>query len=191
MKFIPLLITLWPLSTIADSIAPYPTSARLRNVISAVGPNWNGAGNFKAVLIREDSGSVALLIFRGPYDQHAVVYAPHIALTGAYWGAIPWLEFDEGGRLLLHSENYSSGRNKWGKTLTIIERNNQFIVSEFSFSSYDSQNPDDQTDCNINLITREMSNNNQTQTPFPLPDEILLVDWNEQFEQVCYEGRGN
>jgi len=87
----------------------------LQNVISAVGPSWNATANYKAVLVREDEYA-ALYIYRGPYEDAPVAYAPHAAITGDYWGTIPWLEFDEAGTLLFHSENRAFGRNKWEAT---------------------------------------------------------------------------
>ena len=188
MKYILIILSLLPFAAHAESIAPWPMSARIQNIISAVGMNWNSSGNFKAVLVRQNEYA-ALYIYRGPFDQTPLVYAPHAAITGDYWASIPWLEFDEGGALLLHSENRSHGRNKWESTLTIIEQNNRFIVSAYTYSSYDSLNPDDQTDCNIDLLTQTMTVNNKPVEPFPLPLEVEIEDWTETLSGSCYEAR--
>ncbi|MBL1437973.1 MAG: hypothetical protein COB08_017460 [Rhodobacteraceae bacterium] len=190
MKRIAVLLVLLPASGLAESIAPRPMNTHIQNIISAVGPNWNSSGNFKALLIREGEFA-ALYIFRGPYDLAPLVYAPQAAITGEYWASIPWLEFDEGSALLLHSENRSHGRNKWENTLTIIERNNRFIVSAFTLSSYDSLNPDNYTDCTIDMLAQTMSVNNKPITPFPLPAEIEIKDWSEEIEAVCTTETGN
>lgn len=190
MKHIILLFALLPVSGIAESVAPYPISTRIRDVISAVGVNWNSSGSFKAVLIREGEYA-ALYIFRGPYDQAPLVYAPQAAITGSTWASIPWLEFDESGTLLLRSENRAFGRNKWDATLSIIEQNGKFIVSAFNLNAYDSIEPNNYTDCTIDMLSHKLMVNEIEITPFPLPAEVQLKDWSEDFEGVCYRDYAN
>ena len=185
MKILPSLVALLPATGMAESVVPWPTETRIQNIISAVGPGWNANARFKAVLIREYEFA-ALYIFRGPYDPQPLAYAPRVAITGERWGAVPWLEFNEGGALLLHSENRAFGRNKWDNTLTIIERDGRFIVSKFSSSSYDSLNPDDYTDCEIDMLGQTMTVNGQPITPFPLPAAVYVRDWSEDVENLCY-----
>ncbi len=185
MKHILLFLAFLPASGIAESVAPYSIDTRIRNIISAVGVNWNSSSSFKAVLIREDEYA-ALYIFRGPFDQAPLAYAPQAAITGDTWASVPWLEFDEDGTLHLHSENRAFGRNKWEATLSIIERNGKFIVSAFSLNAYDSLNPDRYTDCNIDMLTRTLIVNDSTITPYPLPAEVTIQNWNEEFEGECY-----
>lgn len=190
MKFGVILLALLATPPMAEPNTPPSNSILIRNVISAVGPSWNTAGNYKAVLMREGEYA-ALYIFRGPYDEAPMVYAPHAAVTGDYWATIPWLEFDEGGTLLLHSENRAYGRNKWESTLSIVERNNKFIVSSYNLSAYNSLNPDNFTDCTINMLTRKLIVNEIEITPFPLPAEVQLKDWSEGLEGVCYRDYAN
>ncbi len=178
MKRILTLLALLPAMGMAQPAAPV-------NVISAVGPSWNTAGNYKAVLMREGEYA-ALYIFRGPYDEAPLVYAPHAAITGPYWGMVPWLEFDEGGTLILHSENRAFGRNKWEATLSIVERNGSFIVSAYGLSAYDSLDQDNFTDCNIDMLAQKVVLNASEITPYPLPSEVLIEDWSETMESVCY-----
>ena len=185
MKIANFAILLLPTVTVAESIAPYPISTRIQDIISAVGPSWNTAGSYKAVLVREGEYA-ALYIFRGPYDQAPLLYAPEITLTGAYWGTVPWLEFDEGGTLLLHSENRAFGRNKWETTLSIDERNGRFMVSSFNLNSYDSLNPDTYTDCSIDMNAQRLSINGHKIEPFPFPLEVTVQEWNGSFEGACY-----
>ena len=185
MKPLIALMALLPTVGMADSVAPWPVNTRIQNIISAVGPNWNGSGNYKAVLIREGEFA-ALYIFQGPYDQRPLAYAPRAAITGEYWGAVPWLEFDESGALLLHSENHAFGRNKWESTLTIVERKDRFIVSAFSRSSYDSLNPDDYTDCEIDLLEQVLTVNGVVITPYPLPAQVEVKTWSDVMEDACY-----
>ncbi len=190
MKPIIAFLALLPAAGMAESVPPWPVDTRIQNIISAVGPNWNGSANYKAVLIREGEFA-ALYIFRGPYDQRPLAYAPRVAITGEYWGAVPWLEFDEGGALLLYSEKRAYGRNKWDSLLTIIERDDRFIVSAFSRSSYDSLNPDDYTDCTIDLLGQVLTVNGTVITPYPLPAEVEVRTWSEDLEDACYTEGGN
>lgn len=185
MKPMLMLLTLLPAAGMAESVAPWSVNTRIENIISAVGPNWNGNASYKAVLIREGEFA-ALYIFRGPYDERPLAYAPQAAITGEYWASIPWLEFDESGALLLRSENRAFGRNKWESLLTIIERHDRFIVSAFSRSSYDSLNPDDYTDCEIDMLGQTLTINGEAITPYPLPAQINAKLWSEAFEDVCY-----
>lgn len=181
MKHILFLLALLPASANAEPVAPIS----IHNVISAVGPGWNTAVSYKAVLVREGE-YVALYIFRGPYDQEPLVYAPQAAITGPNWGMVPWLEFDEGGTLILHSENRAFGRNKWEATLSIIERNGEFIVSAFSVIAYDSLEPDDHTDCTIDMMAQRMTVNDRLITPFPLPAAVAARNWAATYEDTCY-----
>ena len=179
------LLALLPTAGMAESVAPWSVDTRIQDVISAVGPNWNVNATFKAVLLRERDFA-ALYIYRGPFDLRPLAYAPHAAITGEHWGAVPWLEFNEGGALLLHSENRAFGRNKWDSTLTIIERDGRFIVSAFHLSGYDSLNPNDYFDCTIDMLAQTITLNDKPITPFPLPTEIHIQYWSEEMEDVCY-----
>jgi len=190
MKRIFALLALLPTAGMAESVAPWSVETRIQDIISAVGPNWNVNATFKAVLLRERDFA-ALYIYRGPFDLRPLAYAPHAAITGERWGAVPWLEFNEGGALLLHSENRAFGRNKWDSTLTIIERDGRFIVSAFSRSSYDSLNPDDYTDCEIDMLGQTMTVNGKSVTPFPLPAVLHIRYWSEDIEDVCYREAEN
>lgn len=181
MKYFCFLLALLPATGFAEPVTPIS----IHNIISAVGPSWNTAGSYKAVLLREGEYA-ALYIFRGPYDEDPLIYAPHAAITGPYWGMVPWLEFDEGGTLFLHSENRAFGRNKWEATLSIIERNGAFIVSAYSLSAYDSLDPDNFTDCTIDMLAQKLVLNTSEITPYPLPSEVLIKDWSEAIESVCY-----
>ncbi len=186
MKFAPLLFALLPMAAQAQPAAPFPANVQVSDVISAVGPGWNAPAFYKAILLR-DEDYAALLIFRAPFDQPPALYAPKLAATGNYWGTVPWLEFDDNGALLLRSENRGTGRNKWEQTLTIIERDGRFIVSAFNLSAYDSIAPDNSTDCRIDMLAGTMQVNDQPITPFPLPPLVLVKDWNEDLEYVCYQ----
>ncbi len=190
MKILPSLVALLPATGMAESVVPWPMETRIQNIISAVGPGWNANARFKAVLIREYEFA-ALYIFRGPYDPQPLAYAPRVAITGERWGAVPWLEFDGSGALLVHSENRAFGRNKWDSTLTIIERNGRFIVSAFHGTGYDSLNPDDYFDCTIDMLAQTVTLNDKPITPFPLPAEIHIRYWSEDMEDVCYTETGN
>ncbi len=178
------ILLLLPSTLMAESIAPYPISIRIRDIISAVGPSWNTAGSYKAVLLREDEHA-ALYIFRGPYDQAPLVYAPQLATTGTYWGTVPWLEFDDAGTLLLHSENRAHGRNKWEAMLSINEQNGSFFVSAFNVSGYDSLDPDSFTDCAIDMTAQTLIVNGHEVTPFPLPTEVEVENWNSGYAGLC------
>ncbi|NOR63821.1 MAG: hypothetical protein GQ535_15195 [Rhodobacteraceae bacterium] len=185
MKLMSFLFILMPTILMAGTNSPHPTNTPIQDIISAVGPSWNTAGSYKAVLLREGEYA-ALYIFRGPYDQTPLVYLPYAAITGDYWSTIPWLEFDEGGTLLLHSENRGHGRNKWENTLSIIERNGTFIVSAFNLSAYDSLDPDNYTDCTIDMLAQKLSVNGREITPFSLPAEVAAQNWSSAFEGACY-----
>jgi hypothetical protein len=181
MKHILLGLALLPQPSLAAQLAP----VSLGNIISAVGPNWNANAHYKAVLMREGEYA-ALYLFRGPFDQAPLAYAPYAAITGERWGAVPWLAFDESGALRLYSENRVFGRNKWENTLTIIERNGRFMVSAFTSSSYDSLNPDEYTDCEIDLLARVLIVNGTPITPYPLATDVPVEAWSEDLENVCF-----
>ncbi|MCF6272507.1 MAG: hypothetical protein L3J37_04835 [Rhodobacteraceae bacterium] len=184
MRLATLLFALFPMVAQGQSDTP-PVNTRISDVVSAVGPGWNASAFYKAILLRERD-FVSLLIFQDPFDDIPEVYAPEIAFTGILRGMVPWLEFAEDGALLLRSENRAIGRNKWERTLTIIERDNRFIISAFSLSSYDFLDLRKYTNCTIDMLAGTMQVNEKPVSPFPLPNEILLVDWSEAHENLCY-----
>lgn len=90
------------------------------------------------------------------------------------------------GSILIESHNDSVGRNRWEQKLTIAYRNFDFVVAGYTYSSYDTLDLDNTTDCDFNVLTGKGKLNGK---PVAVAGEmIFLKDWNDETGQkVCQE----
>ncbi|TYC56297.1 hypothetical protein FMN50_10255 [Rhodobacterales bacterium] len=109
---------------------------------------------FRAVLIESDEGG-DLYIFSnesgGGWTEK--VHAPNLVWRGSMYGQEPWLDATEKGSVKVFSENSAVGRNRWEQVLTIAYRNDEFVVAGFTYTYYDTLDPDANGKCDVNLLT--------------------------------------
>lgn len=129
---------------------------RASDVLSAIS-SFLDTQDYRAVLVQGDQNA-DLYIFTGRYTEpQQVVYAKDIAITGI-GGVDAHLTLSPSGALQLISENIAIGRHRWQQTLTIVYRNDQFMVGGYTYSYYDTLAVDDNGDvktgkCDVNLLT--------------------------------------
>lgn len=128
------------------------------DVFSAITLDMNNDGSpDRAVLVKsKDDAAVDLLIYLGGSEANAFKLAlnkPQIAWTGAMWGTLPSLATNNKDSLVINSENSAIGRDRWSQKLTVVYRNNQFIVAGYTTESYDTLDPKAAKSCDINLLT--------------------------------------
>jgi len=123
---------------------------------------------FRAVLAETEDGGDLYIFTDSGGGWLQTVYAKDIVWRGGMYGQEPWLEATEHGSLKIHSENTAVGRNRWEQVLTIAYRNNQFLVAGYTFSYYDTLDPDGAGQCDVNLLTgKGILNGNTFKTSLP------------------------
>jgi hypothetical protein len=92
----------------------------------------------------------------------------------------------ENGSILITTHNDSIGRNRWEQKLTVAYRNFDFVVAGYTYTSYDTLDLDNTTDCDFNVLTGKGKSNGK---PVTTKGEIVLLkDWNDETGQkVCQE----
>ena len=92
----------------------------------------------------------------------------------------------ENGSILITTHNDSIGRDRWEQKLTVAYRNFDFVVAGYTYTSYDTLDLDNTTDCDFNVLTGKGKSNGK---PVATKGEIVLLkDWNDETGQkVCQE----
>jgi len=90
------------------------------------------------------------------------------------------------GSILITSHNDAIGRDRWEQKLTVAYRNFDFVVAGYTYTSYDTLDPDNTTDCDFNVLTGKGKLDGK---PVAVAGEmIFLKDWNDETGQkVCQE----
>jgi hypothetical protein len=91
------------------------------------------------------------------------------------YGQEPWLEASEHGSLKLYSENSAIGRERWEQILTIAYRRGAFMVAGYTYTYYDTLDPDAAGQCDVNLLTgKGVHNGTSFKTTLPA---MGVSDW--------------
>lgn len=115
-----------------------------------------------ALLVAPDADSTddhALIVLRGTgFDEGAM--EPWLSFDDAAWGGTgmvvgnrPSVNFTGAGSLLLKSGNGAIGRDRWFQTVTLAWRDEALLVAGFTYSFYDTLDPDANGGCDINILT--------------------------------------
>ncbi|WP_460078680.1 hypothetical protein [Roseibium sp. LAB1] len=130
--------------------AMVPAGAIAGAVTSPVDGDIN---RYRAVLVETDEGG-DLYVFTDAGDGwKQVAHAKDMVWRGGMYGQEPWMEATEHGSLKIYSENSAIGRNRWEQILTIAYRNGVFRVAGYTYSYYDTLDPDANGQCDVNLLT--------------------------------------
>ncbi|CTQ54940.1 hypothetical protein LP7551_03479 [Roseibium album] len=131
---------------------------------------------YKAVLVDTNEGSDDLYIFTDAGDGwQQAVHVKGIVWRGGMYGQEPWIEATQSGSLKLYSENSSIGRGRWEQILTIAYRDSEFKVAGYTYSYYDTLDPDAAGQCDINLLNGKGKHNDKSfKTKFPA---MNVGDW--------------
>lgn len=155
-----------------------------KNVISVITNDWNNDGlTDSAILVAPDNrdNDIGLYLHLRNPDTQQLTFAqfkPNLVWSGYSIGQIPRLESKPGGSIAIHSMNESIGRNRWTQTLTIAYRNNNFIVAGYTYNAYDTLDPTNAIECDLNLLTGKGIKNGK-QIAFTHPT-TTLANWTEQ-----------
>ncbi len=73
--------------------------------------------------------------------------------VGETFGNKPSVAFSPAGSLLLNSHNEAFGRHRWTQTVTLIWRDDDLVVAGFTWTEYDTLDPDANGTCDVNLLS--------------------------------------
>lgn len=100
------------------------------------------------------------------------------------WGAYEMagqnasLEALPNGSFVIISHNDGIGRDRWEQRLTVAYRNNEFAVAGYTYTAYDTLNPDASQACDINMLTGKGKANDK---PVAIPGKLIyLRDWKDE-----------
>ncbi len=168
----------------ADAIDP-------ERIVSAATGDWDNDGNADlAMLVSPGAGSDednAVYIHLNNGDTGALVLktiAPNkIWGNLAMAGQVPSVTALPNGSILITSHNDSVGRDRWEQKLTVAYRNFDFVVAGYTYTSYDTLDPDNTTECDFNVLTgKGKSNGRAVSVTGKL---IFLKDWNDDVGQTA------
>lgn len=131
-----------------------------RITAAAVG-DWNRDGVQDLVVIArppegsdDDNGVYIYLTEGGPSRLSLKVSAPNRT-----WGSTTVYGQEAGvaalanGSIVLTSRNSAIGRDRWEQRVTIAYRNSQFVVAGYTYSTYDTLDPNHTESCDLNVLT--------------------------------------
>ncbi|MBW9066239.1 hypothetical protein JNB71_23315 [Rhizobium herbae] len=160
-------------------------------IVSAATGDWD----------KDDSPDLAMLVSapEGSDEDHGI----YIYLKGEtnrlqlktfapnkVWGKLtiygqePFIEALPNGSILITSHNDSIGRDRREQKLTVAYRNFDFVVAGYTYSSYDTLDPDNTSQCDFNVLTGKGTSNGK---PIAAKGEIVLLkDWSDdRGRSVC------
>lgn len=157
MRFITLLLA--ALAALPANAQSDAEAAVLPRIIDTLCINMVEAlnGCETAVLLTSDSdpdaADLMILSDRRASDAQSILSVTrNIAFNGAMFGQSPRLEAGDNGTLYVHEEQIGIGRSPWTNTLTIIHRDDGFLVAGQSYSTYD-RIAGGTYSCDVNLLT--------------------------------------
>ncbi|WP_104665698.1 hypothetical protein [Ensifer adhaerens] len=174
---LPLLLLLPAVASAAEAIDP-------ARIVSAATGDWNKDGSPDLALIvrpaegsDEDNG--VYLYLAG--DDGALTLKS--AIANKVWGQFalagqaPSIAALPSGSLLITSHNDAVGRDRWEQKLTVAYRNFEFVVAGYTYASYDTLDPDNTSQCDLNVLTGKGKTNDR---PVATKGElVLLKDWSD------------
>ncbi|MCW2306776.1 hypothetical protein [Rhodobium gokarnense] len=108
---------------------------------------------YRAVLVEVDGGADLYIFADRGEGMELYAHAPSIAWRGGMSGQEPRLEVAPNTSLRVISENASVGRDRWEQVLTIAYRDARFVVAGYTYSHYDTLDPNAGGKCDVNLLS--------------------------------------
>ncbi|WP_428648828.1 hypothetical protein [Roseibium sp.] len=149
-------------------IGPVPLAAQPANVPAvaiagvATVPVDGDIVRYRATLVETEDGADLYIFTDAGEGWKQAVYAPNIVWRGGMYGQEPWMEANEHGSLKIYSENSAIGRDRWEQALTIAYRRGAFLVAGYTYSYYDTLDPDAGGQCDVNLLTGRGEHNGKS-----------------------------
>ena len=170
--------------TAAPPAAPAAALPAERIVAMASG-DWNkdGAPDLAVIATPGDDGGDdnGIYVYLAKPEENRLT--PVLTLPNVIWGNLtmygqePELAALANGSFTITTKNDAVGRDRWRQSLTIAYRNFDFIVAGYTYSAYDTLNPDGGAECDLNVLTGKGKTGNgpvSGQAQF-----VLLKDWQD------------
>jgi hypothetical protein len=124
-------------------------------VLAVLTDEWTGDGRLdRAILVQGEDGFTDLLIYVVADDGMTLAaQSESIGWARQFQGMMPELALSPSGALQVITMNEAIGRNRWRETLTVVYRDDAFVVAGYTNNAYDTIDPDYAFDCDINLLT--------------------------------------
>lgn len=162
-------------------------------ILSGASGDWNkdGASDL-AILVapdNEDDG-IGIYLYLTESDrplQKLVASAPdkiwgNTKLDGLY-GQDPEITALANGSIAVMSQNSGIGRNRWEQTLTLAYREGRFLVAGYTYSSYDTLDPDAGQACDYNVVTGKFKKGETAGST--APKSVAIEDWTDEIGQTA------
>jgi len=161
-----------------------------RIVFAATG-DWDKDGSMDlAMLVAAAEGSDedhAVYIYLNDGDTDRLELKT--VATNKIWGDLtmagraPSITALPNGSILITSHNDAVGRDRWEQKLTVAYRNFDFVVAGYTYTSYDTLDPDNTSECDFNVLTGKGKSNGR---PVATKGEIVLLkDWSDDRGQTA------
>jgi hypothetical protein len=165
-----------------------------RIVDAAIG-DWNGDGKPDLALLAEaadDADDDQLGIYIYLRDDHDLLRLATSA-PGKIWGTTvpegiygqePSVKAAGKSSIAIHTQNSAIGRDRWEQILTLAYRNNQFVIAGYTYSHYDTLDPDGGGTCDYNALTGKLQKDGKDVKAEPRT--IAIADWKDETGQsIC------
>ncbi|MXN52033.1 hypothetical protein GR158_12970 [Shinella sp. AETb1-6] len=160
-------------------------------IIAMASGDWNKDGTADLAVIatpENDGDDNGLYVYLAKPNESRLTVA--LSLPNTVWGSLtlfgqePELAALANGSFTLSTKNETIGRDRWRQSLTIAYRNFDFIVAGYTFTSYDTLNPDGGQECDLNVLTGKGKSSGRPvagQAQF-----VLLKDWKDDIgRSIC------
>ena len=168
----------------ALTLTSSPALAAGQIVNAAVGDfNRDGAPDLVTLTADpEEPTEIGIAVYLRDKDRN--ILFPTLAAPRLFWGSAakdsftgqePEIAATATGSIRVTTKNNAIGRHRWEQTLTIAHRDGGFVVAGFTYSHYDTIDPDTGGSCDLNLLTGAGL---RDQKPLKAkPQRIALADW--------------
>ena len=149
-------------------------------ILSVVAADWNADKRIdSAILLKSaDQADLYLYLSNAAGDMELKLAKKNLVWSGALAGTLPQLKLAKDGGLLIQSENDAIGRDRWHQRLSIDYRDNDFLVTGYTYDAQDTLNPKFSLSCDVNLLTGKGVKNNKA---FKIDGQkIKLSDWTDE-----------
>lgn len=149
-------------------------------ILSIVAGDWNQDSLMDSAVLVKSGEQVDLYLYMSNATgvMELKQAKKNIAWSGALAGTLPYLKVVKNKNLFIFSENDAVGRNRWHQHLNVDYRDNDFVVTGYTYDANDTLDPKFSLTCDVNLLTGEGIKNNQ---PFKIAAQnIKLSNWSDE-----------
>jgi hypothetical protein len=159
-----ILIFAFSVSVFAEDQNPIP----IESVMDVLNIDLNDDGLVDRVVMHNVDNSAAVkFYFRTEEDNtlaHAATLTEH-AWSGEMAGAFPSLDRNDAGSVLVRSENYAMGHNRWEQILTIAYNDNAMRVIGYTYNWHTTSENNENGSCDINFLSQKARSKAEDEDP--------------------------